>query len=82
MHKNDVIENLWGLSSTKAARHRHYATTARTAIQATLDEIGNLFKSLEDIEAETDIVINSSVVGIETPLGMMFIALQDGRESN
>ena len=35
----------------------------------------NLFKLLEDIEAETEIVIDNSVMGIETPLNMMSIAL-------
>ena len=37
---------------------------------------------LEDTEAETETVIDDSVMGIETLLDMMFIALQDGRESD
>jgi len=37
---------------------------------------------LKDTEAETKIVIDDSVVGIETLLGIMSIALQDRKESN
>ncbi len=48
---------------------------ARTAVQATLDEIENLFKSLEDIKAETKTVIDDSVTGIETLLNIMSIVL-------
>ena len=55
---------------------------ARTAVQATLDKIKNLFKSLEDTKAETEIVIDNLVIGIETLLDIMSIALQDSRESN
>ena len=55
---------------------------ARTAVQATLDEIKEPLKSLEDTKAETKTVIDNLVTGIETPLDMMFIASQDGRESN
>ena len=47
---------------------------ARMAVQATLDKMENLFKSLEDTKAETEIVINNSVMGIETLLDIMFIA--------
>ena len=42
----------------------------------------NPFESLEDTKAETKIVIDGSVTGIETLLDMMSIALQDGRESD
>ena len=48
----------------------------------TLDKMENLFKSLKDIEAETEIVIDNLVTGIETPLNIMFIILQDRKESN
>ena len=51
-------------------------------MQATLDEMENLFKLLEDTKAETKIVINNLVMGIETPLDIIFIALQDSKESN
>jgi len=34
-----------------------------------------LFESLKGIEVETEIVINDLVMGIETPLNTMFIAL-------
>ncbi len=34
-----------------------------------------LLKSLEDTKAETEIVINDSVMGIETLLNIIFIAL-------
>ena len=55
---------------------------ARTAVQATLDKIEELLELLEDIEAETEIVTDNSVMGIKTLLNMMFIVLQDGKESN
>ena len=55
---------------------------AKTAIQATLDKMENLFKSLEDTKAETKIVINGLVTGIETLLNTMSITSQDGKESN
>ena len=51
-------------------------------MQATLDKIKELLKSLEDIKAETETVINDSVTGIETLLNIMSITSQDGRESN
>jgi len=35
----------------------------------------NLLELLEDIEAETETVIDDLVMGIETPLDMMFITL-------
>ena len=47
-----------------------------------MDEIENLLKSLEDTKAETEIVIDDLVTGIKTLLNMMFIALQNGRESD
>src|SRR5277367_6977015 len=40
------------------------------------------FKTLEDTEADTEIVIDDLVTGIETPLDTMTIASQDGRESD
>jgi len=52
------------------------------AVQVTLDEMENLFKSPEDIEAETETVTNNSVMGIKTPLNIMSIALQVSKESN
>src|SRR6266702_2883297 len=55
---------------------------ARTAVQATLDKMEELLESLEDTKAETETVIDDSVVGIETPLDTMSIALQNGKESN
>ena len=48
---------------------------ARTAMQATLDEMENLFELLEDIKAKTEIVIDDLVMGIETLLNTMSIAL-------
>ena len=51
-------------------------------MQATLDKIKELLKLLENIEAETKTVIDNSVMGIKTPLNIISIALQDGRESN
>ena len=48
---------------------------ARTVVQVTLDEMENLFELLEDTKAETKIVIDDLVIGIETLLDIMFIAL-------
>jgi len=48
---------------------------ARTAMQATLDKIKKLLKSLKNTKAETEIVIDDLVAGIETLLGTMFITL-------
>jgi len=45
-------------------------------------ELENLFKTLEDKKANTKIVIDKSVMGIETLLDIMTITLQDKRESN
>ncbi len=42
----------------------------------------NLFKLLEDIEAETETVMDDLVMGIETLLDIMSIASQDGKENN
>ena len=55
---------------------------ARTAVQATLDEMENILESPKDTEVKTKIVIDNSVTGIETPLDTMSIASQDGKESN
>ncbi len=44
-------------------------------MQVTLDKIEKLFKSPEDTEAETKIVIDNSVIGIETLLNIMSITL-------
>ena len=63
-------------------RYRHYIAMARTVVQITLDEMEKLSESLEDIEAEIEIVIDDSVMGIETLLDIMFITSWDGRESN
>jgi len=49
-------------------------------MQATLDEIKSLFKSLENTKTETEIVIDGLVTGIKTLLDMMFITSQNGRE--
>jgi hypothetical protein len=53
-------------------------------LQAALEEakIENPFKTPKDKEADTKIVTNDLVMGIETPLNIMTITLQDGRESN
>ena len=44
-------------------------------MQAILDEMEKLLKSSKDIEVETEIVIDNSVMGIETLLNIMSIAL-------
>jgi len=48
---------------------------ARTAMQVTLDEMEELLESLEDIEVETETVIDDLVTGIKTLLDTMSIAL-------
>ena len=48
---------------------------ARTVMQATLDEMEKPLKSLEDTKAETEIVIDNSVMGIETLLDIISITL-------
>ncbi len=48
---------------------------ARMAMQATLDKMEKPLKSLEDTKAETEIVIDDLVMGIETLLDIMSIAL-------
>ena len=52
------------------------------AMQATLDKMENPFKLLKDIKTETKTVIDNLVTGIKTLLDIMFITLQDRRESN
>ncbi len=42
----------------------------------------NLFETLKDKEINTKIVIDNLVMGIETPLDIITIALQNGTESN
>jgi hypothetical protein len=53
-------------------------------LQATLKEakIENPFKTLKDIKADTEIVMDDLVIGIETPLDTMIITSQDGREND
>ena len=48
---------------------------AKTVVQATLDKMEKLLKLLEDIEAETETVIDDLVMGIKTLLDIMSIAL-------
>ena len=56
------------------AWHQYYAAMARTAVQATLDKMEKPLKSPKDTKAETKIVIDDSVTGIETLLDMISIA--------
>ena len=42
----------------------------------------NLFKTLKEIKADIEIVINNLVTGIETLLNTMTITSQVGRESD
>ena len=53
-------------------------------MQATLEEMEmeNLFETPKDKKADIKIVINKSVMGIETLLDTMIIILQDKKESN
>ena len=48
---------------------------AKMAVQVTLDKIEKLLELLNDIKAEIEIVIDDLVMGIETLLDMMSIAL-------
>ncbi len=48
---------------------------ARTVVQATLDKMEELLKSLKDIKTETKIIIDNLVMGIKTPLDIMSITL-------
>ena len=45
-------------------------------------KIKNLFKTLEDKEVNTKIVIDDLVIGIKTLLNIITITSQDKRESN
>ena len=51
-------------------------------LQTTLEELNNLFKPLKNKKANTKTIINKLMIGIETLLDTMTIALQNGRESN
>ena len=51
-------------------------------MQATLDEMEKPLESPEDTKAETETVIDDSVMGIKTPLNIISITLQDSKESN
>jgi hypothetical protein len=55
----------------------YFAKRVERTLQAALEEvkIKNLFKTLEDIKADIEIVINDLVVGIETLLDIMTIIL-------
>ena len=55
---------------------------AKTAIQITLNKMEDLLKLLENTKTETKTVIDDSVMGIETPLDIMSITSQDGKENN
>ena len=48
---------------------------AKMVIQVTLDKIEKLLELLEDIKAETEIVIDDLVMGIKTLLNIMSIVL-------
>ena len=51
-------------------------------LQAALKEMENLFKNPKDKKANTQMVINELVTGIETLLDIMIITSQDERENN
>ena len=70
MYRNNVIGNP---VNPQDVQHQQYVAIARTVVQVTLDEIEELLELLEDIEAETETVIDDLVTGIETPLDIMSI---------
>ena len=71
-------------SNTKAVKNLYFAKKAKRTLQAALEKvkIGNLFKTPKDIKANTKIIIDNSVAGIETLLDIITITLQNGRESD
>jgi hypothetical protein len=64
-------------SNIKAIENLYFTKKAGRTLQATLEEakIENLFKTPKDKEADTEIVMDDLVMGIETLLDMMTIAL-------
>ena len=60
----------------------YFAARAKKTLQAALEELENLFEISKDKKADIEIIIDKSMMGIETLLGMMTIALQNGRENN
>ncbi len=60
----------------------YFVVKAKETLQAVLEEMENPFKTLKDKEVNTETVINGSITRIETPLDIMTIILQDGRENN
>ena len=71
-------------SDIRTVKNIYFAVKAKRILQVTLkeQEIKNPFKTLKDKKANTEIVINKSMTGIETLLDMMTITSQNGRESN
>jgi len=51
-------------------------------LQAILKEVRNPFKTFEDKKVNIKTVINNLVMGIETKLNTMIIALQNEREND
>jgi hypothetical protein len=62
-------------NNTESTRDRYYAIVANTELEVTLEEVESLYKALEDIEVDTEIVIDDLVAGIKTPLDTITIAL-------
>ena len=71
-------------SDMKAAKNLYFAEKVKRTLQAALEEakIKNPFKTPEDIKANIKIIIDNSVVGIETLLDIMTITLQNKREND
>ena len=71
------LENMSTANNIEAAQNMYFVAKARMILQAALEEakIENLFKTLKDIKADTEIVINRLVIGIETLLDIMIIIL-------
>jgi hypothetical protein len=64
-------------SNIKAVENLYFAKRAKRTLQAALEEakMENPFKTLKDIEIDTETVIDNSVMGIETLLDIMTITL-------
>ena len=74
----DLREYLEGddgtFSNIESVYDRYYAIVANTVLEVTLEEVEDLYETLEDLEVDTEIVIDDLVAGIKTPLDTITIA--------
>ena len=71
------LDNISTFSNMKAVENLYFTKKAKRTLQVALEEakIKNLFKTLKDIKANTEIVIDNLIAGIETLLNTMTIIL-------